>query len=357
MKPEPQPVLFQIEKPEEKTHRPDTVELLPLDEYDLVKVDLSGGKDSVGAVLRMLKLGVPKHKMELWHHPVDGNPYDEDFFFDWRVTTAYCRAFAQAIGIPIRFQWREGGLKRELLKVNDRLAPVTFELGDGTLKTVGGVKGKISSRRRWPQVSADLKVRWCSGVAKIDVCSMAMSNDPRLLGKKILELTGERREESANRATYAEKEPHRTSNSKRRVDHWRCVIDLTEREIWDLLREFRVRPHPAYFLGFGRVSCMLCIFGLPDQWATIREIDPERFYLFVRLEQEFGFTINRKRTLLEMADKGTSYLPELRKQGVDVDGLVKLATGTEYSPDMIFIPESQPWILPAGAFRNCGGPS
>lgn len=37
-------------------------ELLPLEEYDLIVVLISGGKDSVACYLKLLELGVPKEK-------------------------------------------------------------------------------------------------------------------------------------------------------------------------------------------------------------------------------------------------------------------------------------------------------
>ena len=43
-------------------------QLLPLEEYDLIVVLLSGGKDSVACYYKLLELGVPKEKMEFWHH-------------------------------------------------------------------------------------------------------------------------------------------------------------------------------------------------------------------------------------------------------------------------------------------------
>jgi len=43
-------------------------ELLPLEEYDHIIVLFSGGKDSAAAYFRLLEMGVPKSKIELWHH-------------------------------------------------------------------------------------------------------------------------------------------------------------------------------------------------------------------------------------------------------------------------------------------------
>jgi len=44
-----------------------------------------------------------------------------------------------------------------------------FGRQDGGIGRAGGGKGKVSPRRRFPQASGDLRVRWCSAVLKIDV--------------------------------------------------------------------------------------------------------------------------------------------------------------------------------------------
>lgn len=50
-------------------------ELLPLEEYDLIVVLISGGKDSIATYFKLRELGVPKSKIEFWHHDIDGgNP-------------------------------------------------------------------------------------------------------------------------------------------------------------------------------------------------------------------------------------------------------------------------------------------
>ena len=47
-------------------------ELLPLEEYDLIVVLISGGKDSIATYFKLRELGVPKSKIEFWHHDIDG---------------------------------------------------------------------------------------------------------------------------------------------------------------------------------------------------------------------------------------------------------------------------------------------
>jgi hypothetical protein len=108
------------------------------------------------------------------------------------------------------FQWRHGGFHREMMKENSRTASVSFEYLEGGIGTAGGLRGKIGTRRLFPQVTADLSKRWCSSALKIDVAATAINNEPRFRGQRILFLSGERRQESAARSRYAEMEQHRT---------------------------------------------------------------------------------------------------------------------------------------------------
>lgn len=51
--------------------------LLPLEEYDLIIILFSGGKDSTACYYKLLEMGVPKEKIELWHHDIDGGHAQE----------------------------------------------------------------------------------------------------------------------------------------------------------------------------------------------------------------------------------------------------------------------------------------
>jgi hypothetical protein len=267
---------------------------------------------------------------------------------DWPSTEAYCRAFTRAMGMRLLLQWRHGGFLRGLLKENAMTAPVSFELLGGGIGTAGGKRGKVGTRRLFPQVTADLRQRWCSPSLKIDVAATAITNEPAFRGKRLLFLSGERRQESAARSRYAEMDRHRTHTKSRHVDHWRVVIDWNEQQVWDILRDFRVMPHPAYHLSWGRVSCLACIFGGADQWASVRLIAPDVFDRITQYERDFGKTIHRGQSVVELADRGTPY-PECHDRG-----LVALAMGRDY-PAHLALTDS--WRLPPGAFRHCGGPS
>lgn len=323
-------------------------ELLPLDQYDLFIVSYSGGKDSLACLLHLLECGVPPERIELWHQHVDGEPGGAGLM-DWPCTEGYVRATGEAFGLRVRFQWKVGGFEGEMLREEALTRPTRFELRDGSVGQAGGRRGKLSTRRLFPQTSADLSVRWCSSYLKIDVASVALNNDPDLQTGTICFVTGERRQESAARARYAEVEPHRCDRATRRVDQWRPVIDWDEDAVWAIIRRHGVVPHPAYYLGWGRVSCLACIFGDADQWASVRALAPARFDAIASYEMEFGKTIKRSLTVLDQADRGTPF--EMDPE------TARLAMSREYPVSRLLVEEGKEWRMPAGAFRRCDGPT
>ena len=177
---------------------------------------------------------------------------------------------------------------------------------------------------------------------KIMVMDAALRNQDRFLGKRTLILTGERYEESTNRQTYNVVEPHRADlrNGRvpRLVDHWRPIHRWPEAEVWKLIERFRINPHPAYWLGWGRVSCAPCIFGSPDQWASLRVVNPAQFAAIADYERRFGKTIDRYLSVHEMADKGTPF--------PDMDPRHIRAALSRVFTEPVFI---DPWKLPRGA--------
>jgi hypothetical protein len=88
-------------------------------------VFFSGGKDSLACLLYVIELVLsmglePSETIECIHHCVDGRPW---FYggsgineFDWPCTEDYCRAICACLGIPLLFNFREGGLMGEVLK-------------------------------------------------------------------------------------------------------------------------------------------------------------------------------------------------------------------------------------------------
>jgi 3'-phosphoadenosine 5'-phosphosulfate sulfotransferase (PAPS reductase)/FAD synthetase len=191
--------------------------------------------------------------------------------------------------------------------------------------------------------------------------SIAIRNQPRFENSKTLIVTGERGEEAfygkgakekyqawldgsleaKGRANYAEFEndrTHTTGKMNRTVHHWRPILRWPEAQVWGIIERYKVNPHPAYNLGWGRLSCAACIFGNKHQWASLRQQNPTMFDRIDELEQELDFTIDNKQSVVEIADKGTPY--------DHANDPAKVGD--------IFVWN---WKLPSGAFGDSTGPT
>lgn len=330
--------------------------------YDKYIVAFSGGKDSIACFLNLLDQGIPKEKIELWHHLVDGA---NEILFDWEVTEDYCRQFAKHFGVKIFFSWKEGGFRREMTRKDSLTAPTHFEIPfseynnetdyltnefDFPIRKAGGTRGKKSTRRKFPQIGADLKTRWCSAYLKIDICAAAIRNQKRFEGKKTLVISGERGEESSARAKYKMLEPDRSDSiggtKKRIVDRARPIRDWKERRVWEIIERYGVVVHPCYYLGFSRCSCKFCIFGNPDQFATAFYISPDKGIELVSYEKDFGYTMKRSETLEDFIAKGEVYASTNQVNKI-------WATSKAYIGNIV----TNNWVLPSGAYGESCGPS
>jgi len=319
--------------------------------YDYVIVASSGGKDSLACVLDLLERGVPKDKLLLWHHCVDGREGSD--LMDWPVTEDYCRKVAKALGLRLFFSWKCNGFEGEMLRENARTEAICFEGLDGRIHKVGGNNGKKSTRRKFPMTTASLMTRWCTAYLKIDVAAAALRNLPDFKDKRTLVVTGERAEESPCRADYKMFEPHKADlrNGKkftRHVDHYRPVHDWPEAKVWEIIKRWKIKPHPCYALGWGRCSCCACIFGNNNVWASLAAIDPDRILRIAEYEAEFDCTIHKTMSVLDRVSKGTAY-----PDAVPDSPACRSALSREFTDD-VFV---DAWELPAGAFGENAGPS
>ncbi len=253
-------------------------ELLPLEEYDLAAVLLSGGKDSIACYYKLLELGMPKEKIEFWHHDIDGGHPTRRM--DWRCTQNYVKSFSEAEEVPLRLSWRVNGFFGELYRIGASEPVEWMEPGTGEIRQCRlsqnyrkcqEIKRKATEdmeerlkefgyRMKFPMKTGDLSRRWCSAYLKIMVADTVMANIDqlgeleRLGGKrhkfpakgsthqgrwcsgnlkaavqdsvtsnlertksnvKVLVVSGERRGESKGRSRYNEMEIHRTNAEKK----------------------------------------------------------------------------------------------------------------------------------------------
>lgn len=282
------------------------------DEENKVKVVIafSGGKDSVAMVLHALyDLKIPKERIELWHHDIDGHG---EALFDWACTPSYCRAFAEAFGLRLITSYRSGGILREMYRQNEPGQDIYYQQEpDGEylqLKSRGWDSDK-NTRLKFPAVEADLMKRWCSAVAKIDVMSKVVNNWSKYDNCNMVIMTGERRQESNKRKGYKEVEKSRNEGKTRRALQWRPIIDWMETDVWAIIEKYKVQPHPCYELGWGRCSCQLCIFSKANTWASINEISPEKVFRIAQIEQD----LKEKSEALVEAETANPALIKMKK--------------------------------------------
>lgn len=325
---------------------------IDLDIYDHIILAHSGsGKDSLACMLHLLDSGADPSKIQLWHHLVDG--LGDSDLMDWPFIDDYLRQIGEAYNLPVYRSWLEGGFEAELVKENSYSKPHKVETPDGLMTLMRDTtRSKPATRRRFPQQSASLQTRWCSGALKVDLGRRALNNQPQFDGKKVLFITGERRSESSNRATYNQFSPHacdrRNGKKARHVDAWRPVLNWSEEQVWDKLREHGVIAPVPYRLGWGRSSCQMCIFGSPKIWATLAEYFPERTQRIADYEDEFGVTISRtKQNVLEVAKKATP---------IEITDMAALQQAMSDTYTLPLFTTSDKWEMPAGAFgtEGCG---
>lgn len=319
--------------------------------YDHIVICMSG-KDSLACLLTLIEQGVDMSVCELWHHRVDGNEGSE--LFDWAFNDSYMEKLSEAFGLPLYFSWLKGGIEGEMNKFNSHSQPHIVETPSGIITLERDTsRTKPGTRRQFPQQSASLATRWCSSAAKIDVGRRAITNQERFLNTKTLFITGERRAESPARSKYYQLEPHavdrRHGRLGRHVDTWRPVLHFTEEQVWELLERHRVEAPVPYKLGWGRSSCLACVFNSPAIWATIRKYFPHRARPIAAYEDEFQSTISRQRiNVLDLSETAEAF------NITDLDALAQADTRDYTLP--VFTPESQTWRLPPGAFakEKCG---
>lgn len=351
-------------------------ELLPLEMYDLVIVLISGGKDSIACYYKLLELGVPKSKIEFWHHDIDGGHPSRTM--DWRCTANYIRSFAEAEQIPLRVSWRKNGFFGELYRIGaseliEYVDPETGEIYQCPpskkymecqklkVAAISEMENKLAEfgyRMKFPMKSGDLSRRWCSAYLKIMVADTVLRNMNSVAANltktrmdiKLLIVSGERRGESVGRSKYNEIEIHRTnavSKHHRTVHQWRPVIDYSEKDIWEVLKRHKVNPHPCYRAGWNRCSCAMCIFSTPQLFAGIRELYPKEYALLCQDEKVLGFTLDNHCDLETYIGSADSCVYHGDKEAIQ-----SLLTG-EFPVESVYVKDK--WKYPVGAFYGAAG--
>lgn len=238
-------------------------EMLSLDEYDEVHVNVSGGADSVATVLVALHgYHIPKEKIKMVHMRVDGDPNDKTKrqLFDWPQTDEYLQYLSKEFDLPMIVIW-----------------------GDMSLEE------RIRDRGMFP----DSQCRFCTSYQKRDVYAKWVRQFDNC---KILLLTGERSEESTQRAAKDVFQLHsaHATGRKNRVVHWlKPIKDMLKTQVRQLATDYGIKLHPCYE-WVSRCSCKFCIFNTYAELQQTSRLFPEDWEYLKQMERDLGHTMKSK---------------------------------------------------------------
>lgn len=235
-------------------------DMLPLNEYDEVHINVSGGADSIATVLvAQHGFKIPREKIKLVHMRVDGDP-SKRALFDWPQTDAYLQYLSKVLDLPLIVIW-----------------------GDKSLEE------RIRDRGMFP----DSKCRFCTSYQKRDVYAKWVRQFDNC---KILLLTGERSEESTERASKVVFQQHSAHavGRKNRVVHWlKPIKDMLKSQVRQLVADYGIELHPCYE-WVSRCSCKFCIFNTSSELTQTAQLFPEDWEYLKQMEIDMGHTMKSK---------------------------------------------------------------
>lgn len=232
---------------------------------DHVVVSVSGGKDSA-ALMQWAVDHFPHSKLVCVHAKID---------IDWKETVPTVEAQCKHFNLPLHV----------VSAVDKSGAPIGF------LSILNSPRMDRKSGEAKENQFPDMGNRWCTSRLKVAPIDKFI----RKLKGRVLVLIGERREESNQRAKLEAWRPDET-NSKpgREVVKFSPILDLTERQVWDIIEKNKIPKHPCYEWGVSRASCAICIFSSNKEIALAAKHAPEIVAKYVEAESKIKHTFRYK---------------------------------------------------------------
>lgn len=118
----------------------------------------------------------------------------------------------------------------------------------------------------------------------------------------VINCLGMRAQESAGRAKLKRLSRNRKeTNGKRTIWNWHPILNWTEEQVSEYLRNRSIPIHPVY-KHLRRFSCQVCIFMTQHDLNQVAKHDPEAIQIIDSIEKRIGFTMFQKgpiKTLLQ----------------------------------------------------------
>jgi 3'-phosphoadenosine 5'-phosphosulfate sulfotransferase (PAPS reductase)/FAD synthetase len=247
-----------------------------LDDYDIILVNSSAGKDSqatLDVVVTAARAAGVLHRVVVVHADLGDA--------EWEGVPELAAEHAAHYGLRFEVARREQG---------------------GQVETI---LARVQQRRMWP----DAARRWCTSdhkrgpIRKVMTRLVAEIRDARPDTDRpvhLLNVMGLRAEESAARARRRPYAPNPgATNGRRRVDDWYPIHHWIGAQVWARIGAAGTRPHHAYRDGMSRLSCRFCVLASRSDLVCSARLNPELAQRYADVEHRVG---HRFRADLSMAD-------------------------------------------------------
>jgi len=246
---------------------------MKLNDYNLIIVNSSGGKDSLCALWEVCRLANEQA------YPIDQVvvSHQDLGYAEWPGTKELAKEQADIFGCDFYVTRRRNkdGYEETLLEY-------------------------VLRRGKWPSN----KQRWCTSDFKRAPGARVVTALTKDMGKcKVLYVFGFRAEESPARSR---RKPFRLNTrlttKRRKVYDWLPIHTWNMEKVWATIKDNNLPYHKAYDLGMPRLSCCFCIFSPFDALVTAGYANPELLDRYVAVEEEIGHTFRNGFAISEVKD-------------------------------------------------------
>lgn len=235
-----------------------------LNDYDLIIINSSGGKDSICAIYKMCKMadgqGFPKENIVISHQDLGR--------MEWNGTKELVERQAEFFGLKAYYAKRrdKNGNEETLLEYVER-------------------------RGKWPSN----KQRFCTSDFKRGPGGRVVTTLTRDKGRiKVLYVFGFRRDESPARAKKLVLKRNKIlTTQKRIVDEYLPIHHWDTSLVWKVIKDNNIPYHPAYDLGMPRLSCIFCIFSPFDALVRAGRANPDLLDEYVAVEKKINHSFRK----------------------------------------------------------------
>ena len=266
-----------------------------LHDYSAIIISISGGKDSqtiLGVMMRMASEQQYAGQIVAIH---------ADTKAEWPESLPHCQMLCNHYGIELRVAEPHRPLPEHIerrcmaMMGTGKIGWPSARIRDCTGACKRNPIQKVI-RAGWPSAAC----RFCQSDCKRNPIFKVTRNawPAKLNAVRLLSVTGERRQESSNRAKLAELEPHKALTAGgREVWSYRPILDYKLESVWAHIAATGLPRHIAYDRGNERLSCAICMLAKDGDIRNGAIARPDVAEHYLRIERETGQLFRHKQSL------------------------------------------------------------